>query len=107
MLIITDLKHTLVTFRYCITDTVHRGNIFCVNFQPNNENVVLSCAGDGVLCYNDVNNPKFGSKSLMSTNLLMHMFAFDLDQPHVVYTAEEAGPSNAVNTFVVHSYLII
>jgi WD40 repeat protein len=59
--------------------------------QPHYPSIVVSCAADGSLCKNDVNNPRFGSTSLLSTSLPIHMFRFDLDQPQILYTAEECG----------------
>lgn len=89
----------LCDFLYCFeyAATQHRGNIFCADFKPDDENVVVSCAADGALCYNDVTNPRFGSRILMTTSFLMHMFIFDLEQPSVIYTAEECGDVSRVD----------
>ena len=80
-----------------MADTSHRGNIFCAELQPYNESKVISCAADGVLLLNDVNIPRNNSKHLMTTPLLMHMFAFDIEQPNILYTAEECGAVSRVD----------
>mmetsp|Transcript_9483 Transcript_9483/g.9271 ORF Transcript_9483/g.9271 Transcript_9483/m.9271 type:complete len:509 (-) Transcript_9483:26-1552(-) len=77
------LKHTM--------PTSHRANIFCVNFSPISENIIVSCAADGTLFKNDLNSAH-GEVKLMKSPGLMHMFLFDIDQPQVLYTAEDFGP---------------
>ena len=76
------LKHTV--------ETSHRSNIFCAAFSPAAENVVLSCAADGSLIRNDVNHAH-SQERLRKCDGLMHMFIFDVEQPSIVYTAEDSG----------------
>ena len=70
--------------------TSHRSNIFCADFHPCSDHIIVSCAADGSLNKNDVNNIH-GEERLMKCQGLMHGFIFDIDQPQVVYTAEDSG----------------
>ena len=42
------LKHTV--------RTGHRSNIFCADFSPICDNIIVSCAADGTLYKNDLNS---------------------------------------------------
>ena len=70
--------------------TSHRSNIFCADFHPSSDHIIVSCAADGSLIKNDVNNV-YGEERLMKGHGLMHGFIFDIDQPQVIYTAEDCG----------------
>jgi len=79
--------------RVCLKHTVktsHRSNIFGAAFSPVAEHVVLSCAADGSLIRNDVNHAH-AQERLRKCVGLMHTFIFDVEQPQVVYTAEDRG----------------
>jgi DDB1- and CUL4-associated factor 8 len=75
--------------------TAHRSNIFCADFCPFNENLVLSVAADGRVLLNDIacgsSNGARSETLLLESDNMLHMFQFDIEQPQVVYTAEECG----------------
>lgn len=66
----STLKHTL--------RTGHRSNIFCANFSPINDSVIVSCAADGTLYKNDLNSTTaevllMRSQGLMWAKLLLFL----------------------------------
>lgn len=50
--------------------TSHRSNIFCADFSPHSDNVIVSCAADGTLNKNDLNNA-YGEVRLSKADGLM------------------------------------
>jgi WD40 repeat protein len=58
---------------------------------PINNNIIISCAADGTLYKNDLTASSSQEEHLYSSENLMHMFTYDIEQPQVIYTAEESG----------------
>lgn len=56
------LRHTI--------RTGHRSNIFCADFSPNSESVVISCAADGTLYKNDLNASNSEMRLMKSQGLM-------------------------------------
>lgn len=77
--------------------TGHRSNIFCAEMNPFDQTIVCSCAADGTLRKNIVGE-RFSEVSLLSSSSIIHMFAFDIEQPSVIYTAEEEGCISRIDT---------
>ena len=82
---------------YYYSGTSHRSNIFCADFVPGSRNSVISCAADGTLKMNDLTNPRFGEVHLLDSENLIHMFTFAIDQPNIIFTAEECGKISRVD----------
>lgn len=58
----TLLKHTI--------RTGHRSNIFCADFSPINESLIVSCAADGSLYRNDLNSLNAEVRLMKSEGLM-------------------------------------
>lgn len=56
------LKHTI--------RTGHRSNIFCADFSPINESMIVSCAADGTLYKNDLNSLNAEVRLMKSEGLM-------------------------------------
>ena len=61
--------------------TEHRGNIFCADLNPYNDDFIVSTAADGAIKTTNLDNRHQGSELYRSTDLI-HMFHFDIDQPN-------------------------
>lgn len=57
------------TLRHTVR-TGHRSNIFCADFCPNSESVVISCAADGTLYKNDLNSVNAEVRLMKSQGLM-------------------------------------
>lgn len=71
--------------------TSHRGNIFCAELSPIDNNICISCAADGALILNHLNDKHSEAKLRQSNRGLIHMFSYDIENPMIVYTAEDSG----------------
>lgn len=58
----TTLRHTI--------RTGHRSNIFCADFSPVCESLIISCAADGTLYKNDLNSTQSEVRLLKSDGLM-------------------------------------
>jgi WD repeat-containing protein 42A len=71
--------------------TRHQHNIFAAAFCRHDSSQLLSGAADGTVRLSSLNSISTSDSPLLQSENIVHTLILDVESPHVVYVAEEAG----------------